>query len=63
MTPTPSITTVTESRSSPSASEPKSLTVGGFSPQISAVYEKRSSNAQLHDYKRFSGELRFVRLF
>ena len=41
----------------------RALTVRGFSPQVSAVYEKRSSNAQLHDYKRFSGELRFVRLF
>ena len=41
----------------------RALTVGGFSPQISAVFEKRTSNAQLHGYKRFSGELRFVRLF
>ncbi len=41
----------------------RALTLGGFSPQISAVYEKRTSNAQLHDYKRFSGELRLVRLF
>ena len=41
----------------------RALTLGGFSPQLSAVYERRSSNAQLHDYKRFSGELRLVRLF
>ena len=41
----------------------RALTLRGFSPQVSAVYERRRSNAQLHDYKRFSGELRFVRLF
>ena len=41
----------------------RAVTLRGFSPQVSAVYEKRSSNAQLHDYKRISGELRFVRLF
>ena len=41
----------------------RAFTVRGFSPQVSAVYERRTSNAQLHDYKRFSGELRFVRLF
>ncbi len=41
----------------------RALTLRGFSPQISAVYEKRSSNAQLHGYERFSGELRAVRQF
>ena len=41
----------------------RAFTVRGFSPQVSAVYERRTSNAQLHDYKRLSGELRFVRLF
>ena len=41
----------------------RALAVRGFSPQVSAVYERRTSNAQLHDYKRLSGELRFVRLF
>ena len=41
----------------------RALAFRGFSPQVSAVYERRTSNAQLHDYKRFSGELRFVRLF
>jgi len=41
----------------------RAVTLRGFSPQISAVYEKRISNAQLHGYKRFSSELRLVRLF
>ena len=41
----------------------RAFTVGGFSPQISFVREDRGSNAQLHDYERMSGELRFVRLF
>ena len=41
----------------------RGVTVGGFSPQLSAVREQRVSNAQLHDYERISGELRFVRLF
>ena len=41
----------------------RAFTVGGFSPQLSAVKEERTSNAQLHDYERLSGELRFVRLF
>jgi len=39
------------------------LDVRGFSPQVSAVQEWRRSNAQLHDYRRLSGELRLVRLF
>ena len=41
----------------------RGFTVGGFSPQVSMVQEERTSNAQLHDYERISGELRFVRLF
>ena len=41
----------------------RAFTLGGFSPQVSFVREDRSSNAQLHDYERMSGELRFVRLF
>ena len=41
----------------------RAFTVRGFSPQISLVQEQRTSNAQLHDYKRIFGELRFVRLF
>ena len=35
----------------------------GFSPQVSLVQEQRTSNAQLHGYRRISAELRFVRLF
>ena len=41
----------------------RGFTVGGFSPQVSLVREDRTSTAQLHDYERTSGELRFVRLF
>ena len=41
----------------------RGFTVGGFSPQVSLVQEERTSNAQLHDYEKISGELRFVRLF
>ena len=41
----------------------RALNFRGFSPQASVVYETRTSNAQLHDYRRVSGELRFVRLF
>ena len=41
----------------------RAFTVGGFSPQVSLVREDRTSTAQLHDYERTSGELRFVRLF
>ncbi len=41
----------------------RAFTVEGFSPQVSVVQEERTSNAQLHDYKRIYGELRFVRLF
>ena len=41
----------------------RAFTVGGFSPQVWAAKEDRTSNAQLHDYERLSGELRFVRLF
>ena len=41
----------------------RALTLEGFSPQISVTQESRTSNAQLHDYERISGELRFVRLF
>ena len=41
----------------------RGFTLAGFSPQISLVQEQRTSNAQLHDYKRLYGELRFVRLF
>ena len=41
----------------------RAVTLGGFSPQVSLVQEKRTSNAQLHGYRRTAGELRFVRLF
>ena len=41
----------------------RALTLEGFSPQISVTQEQRTTNAQLHDYERISGELRFVRLF
>ena len=41
----------------------RALTFEGFSPQLSVTQEQRTSNAQLHDYERIFGELRFVRLF
>ena len=41
----------------------RAFTLQGFSPQLSLVNEVRTSNAQLHDYKRTGGELRFVRQF
>ena len=41
----------------------RAFTILGFSPQISLVNEVRTTNAQLHDYKRTGGELRFVRQF
>ena len=41
----------------------RALTLLGFSPEIAVVREIRKSNAQLHDYSRTSGELRFVRQF
>ena len=41
----------------------RALTVLGFSPELAVVRETRNSNAQLHDYGRTSGELRFVQQF
>ncbi|MCY4394657.1 MAG: surface lipoprotein assembly modifier [Rhodospirillaceae bacterium] len=41
----------------------RAFTLGGFSPQLIAIYEERRSNAQLSSYKRFRGELRAVRQF
>ena len=41
----------------------RGFTIQGFSPQVSVVREDRTSTAQLHDYERTAGELRFVRLF
>ena len=35
----------------------------GFSPEIVVVNEARETNAQLYDYQRTHGELRFVRQF
>ena len=41
----------------------RGFTLYGFSPEVSVVREARESNAQLHDYERTRGELRFVRQF
>ncbi len=41
----------------------RALAFKGFSPQVSVVQEDRITNAQLYDYERTSGELRFVRVF
>ncbi len=41
----------------------RAVTLLGFSPELALVHETRDSNAQLHDYKRTSGELRFVQQF
>ena len=41
----------------------RAFTVFGFSPQLVAVHEERETNAQLYDYQRTRGELRFVRQF
>ena len=41
----------------------RGLSWQGFSPQVSVVHEVRKTNAQLYDYERTGGELRFVRLF
>ena len=41
----------------------RALAFWGFSPELVAVNEKRTTNAQLYDYKRTRGELRFVRQF
>ncbi len=41
----------------------RAFSIKGFSPQVSVVYEERTTNAQLYGYERTSGELRFVRLF
>lgn len=35
----------------------------GFGPQLAPVHEVRDTNAQLYDYQRTGGELRFVRQF
>ena len=41
----------------------RSITFFGFSPQIIVASERRASTAQLYDYRRVRGELRFQRLF
>ncbi|MCY4320251.1 MAG: porin family protein [Alphaproteobacteria bacterium] len=41
----------------------RALTLWGFSPELVAVNEERTTNAQLYDYSRTRGELRFVRQF
>ncbi len=41
----------------------RAFTVMGFSPALVAVHEERETNAQLYDYQRTRGELRFVRQF
>ena len=41
----------------------RALAWKGFSPQVSVVREERATNAQLYDYERTGGELRFVRVF
>ena len=41
----------------------RAFTLMGFSPAIVAVHEERETNAQLYDYQRTHGELRFVRQF
>ena len=39
------------------------FTLYGFSPEIAVTNEARTTNAQLHDYRKNSAELRFVRQF
>ncbi len=41
----------------------RAFTVYGFSPELVVVNEERETNAQLYDYERTHGELRFVRQF
>ena len=41
----------------------RALTLYGFSPELVVVREERVTNAQLYDYERTRGELRFVQQF
>lgn len=41
----------------------RAFTLWGFSPQLVLSYEERQTNAQVYDYDRAGGELRFVRQF
>ena len=37
------------------------LTLWGFGPELVVANEEHTTNAQLYDYRRTRGELRFVR--
>ena len=52
-----------ETRSLRASVHNRRLAWKGFSPQVSLVHEVRKTNAQLYDYERTGGELRFVKLF
>ena len=52
-----------ETRSFRASVHNRALAWKGFSPQVSLVHEVRKTNAQLYDYERTGGELRFVKLF
>ncbi len=41
----------------------RGFTLAGFSPELVVVNEERETNAQLYDFKRTRGEVRFVRQF
>ena len=41
----------------------RGFTLMGFSPELVVVHEERETNAQLYDFKRTRGEIRFVRQF
>ena len=41
----------------------RAFTLMGFSPELVVVREERATNAQVHDYERTRGELRFVQQF
>ena len=41
----------------------RGFTLYGFSPELVVVNEERETNAQLYDYRRTHGELRFVQQF
>ena len=41
----------------------RAFTLYGFSPQLVVTHEERRTNAQVHDYKRTNGEVRFIRQF
>ena len=41
----------------------RAFTLYGFSPELVVVREERATNAQLYDYERTRGELRFVQQF